>query len=409
MSAEQHKRLLMIEVGGRGGVADYTEELSRALAALGWSITLATASDHLYPSMEGVRPQGLFHYLRDSTRIGLTLRKRGFGRILNGARFLFSLPRLMRLARHADIVHTQGWETPQLGLVAVLCLRMTHTPVVQTMHGTFDRTTSFPRTRRLVRRLTGRLTARTIVHTQADLASMRPILGPRAVVIPHGEYGGLARSGGEAERDQARAALGIPAGATVTLMFGQLRTDKGLPDLVEAVARVPSLHLLIGGKDTGGLDAVRERLDVLAGRVTVREGFLDMSEAAQLFSAADTVALPYRMASQSGVLLLSYGFSRPVVVYPTGGMVEAVIDGETGWVCSSATVDALVGALAASVREGPSECLRRGQRGHELAQERFAWPVIARRTGELYEEVLAAPPRMLNAMTRSQSGRSRPS
>jgi len=170
------------------------------------------------------------------------------------------------LARHADIVHTQGWEIPQIGLPAVACLRVTGRPVVHTEHGTFDRTTSFPRTRRLVRRLTGRLTARTVVHTQADLASMRPVLGARAVVIPHGEYGGLARSGGEAKREQARAALGIPEGAPVTLMFGQLRPDKGLSDLVEAVARVPSLHLLIGGKDTGGLAAVRERLDVLAGR-----------------------------------------------------------------------------------------------------------------------------------------------
>lgn len=404
MTPQEGRRLLMIEQGGRGGVADYTAELVAALAAQGWSVTLATAADHRYPPAAGVTVRPVFHYLRGDTRCGRFLRARGLGKPINGVRFLAALPGLMRLARHADIVHTQGWEIPQIGLPAVVCLRLTGRPVVHTEHGTFDRTTSFLRTRRLVRGLTGRLTARTIVHTQADLASMPP-LGPRAVVIPHGEYGGLARRGGEAEREQARAALGIPEGVSVTLMFGQLRTDKGLPDLVEAVARVPSLHLLIGGKDIGGLAAVRGRLDVLAGRVTVCEGFLDMSEAAQLFSAADTVALPYRMASQSGVLLLSYGFSRPVIVYPTGGMVEAVIDGETGWVCSSPTVDALVGALAASATEGAAECLRRGQRGRELAEERFAWPVIARRTGELYEEVLAAPPRMLRAMARSRAQR----
>lgn len=389
MTGAEGRRLLMIEQGGRGGVADYTAELVAALAAQGWNVTLATAADHRYPQTDGVTVRPVFHYLRGRTASARFLRARGLGKPINGVRFLAALPRLMHLARHADIVHTQGWEIPQIGLPAVACLRLTGRPVVHTEHGTFDRTTSFPRTRQLVRRLTGRLTARTIVHTQADLATMRPILGARAVVVPHGEYGGLARSGGPADREQARAALGIPEDAPVTLMFGQLRTDKGLPDLVEAVARVPSLHLLIGGKDTGGLTAVRGRLDMLAGRVTVREGFLAMSEAAQLFGAADTVALPYRMASQSGVLLLSYGFSRPVVVYPTGGMVEAVIDGETGWVCSSATVDALVEALAASVREGAAECLRRGCRGRELSQERFAWPVIARRTGELYEEVLA--------------------
>jgi glycosyltransferase involved in cell wall biosynthesis len=389
MTPPEGRRLLMIEQGGRGGVADYTAELEAALAVQGWRVTLATAADHRYPSTEGVTVRPVFHYLRGNTKCARVLRALGLGRPINGVRFLASLPRLMRLARHADIVHTQGWEIPQIGLPAVACLRVMGRPVIRTEHGTFDRTRSFLRTRRLVRRLTGRLTARTIVHTQADLASMPPVFGARAVVIPHGEYGGLAQSGGEAKREQARAALGIPEGAHVTLMFGQLRTDKGLPDLVEAVARVPTLHLLIGGKDTGGLAAVRERLGTLAERVTVREGFLDMGEAAQLFSATDTVALPYRMASQSGVLLLAYGFSRPVVIYPTGGMVEAVLDGETGWVCSSATVDALAQALSASVREGNAECLRRGQRGRELAEERFAWPVIARRTGELYREVLA--------------------
>ena len=95
-----------------------------------------------------------------------------------------------------------------------------------------------------------------------------------------------------------------------------------------------------------------------------------------------------RTASQSGVLLLAYGFARPVVIYPAGGMVEAVLDGETGWICAQASVPALAQALADSARAGHEECLRRGLSGRALANERFAWPVIARRTGELYREVL---------------------
>jgi glycosyltransferase involved in cell wall biosynthesis len=226
------------------------------------------------------------------------------------------------------------------------------------------------------------------VHSEADLALMAPLIGERAIVIPHGEYGGLARSGGGAGRGAARAALGIEPDVPVTLMFGQLRSDKGLGDLVAALEQVPELHLLIGGQDIGGLAEVSQRLQTLAGRVTVREGFLDMSQAAELFAAADTVALPYRAASQSGVLLLAYGFARPVIIYPVGGMVEAVIDGETGWICAQPDVDSLVAALADSVRVGAQECLRRGERGSALANERYSWSVIARRTGALYAEVI---------------------
>jgi len=281
-----------------------------------------------------------------------------------------------------------------LGLLAIICLRLTGATVVQTEHNTFDRRDSLIRTRQAVRRALRRLTARTIVHTQADLARVQAGARDRVVVIPHGEYGALARTGGSADRDTARTALGIEPDAPVTLMFGQLRTDKGFDDLLSALARVPSLQLLVGGKDLGALTTARPRLlsRELAGRVIIREGFLDMREAAQLFAAADTVVLPYKLASQSGVLLLAYGFRRPVIVYPVGGLLEAVLDGETGWICARSDPDALADALAASVVAGWPECRRRGEAGAALAEERFAWPVIARRTGELYGEVLAGEP-----------------
>ena len=125
MNGSPGTRLLMIEQGGRGGVADYTAELTRALAGQGWSITLATADDHRYAPVEGVKIVPVFHYVREHTGIGGRLRRRGLGRIANGVCFLLALPRLMGLAARADIVHSQGWEIPQIGLLAIACLRLT--------------------------------------------------------------------------------------------------------------------------------------------------------------------------------------------------------------------------------------------------------------------------------------------
>jgi glycosyltransferase involved in cell wall biosynthesis len=391
MSEASRRRLLVIEQGGRGGVSDYAGALLGALAEDGWTVALATASDHLYPPIPGVAVHPIFHYLRDTTPLARTLRRYRLGQAVNGVRFLLALPRMYGLARKADVVHTQGWENPELGLAATVCLRLAGAPVVQTLHGIVERSGHALRMRRLITRVTAAITARTIVHTQADLALLPDTALARTVVIPHGEYGGLARTGGEADRAAARAALGIGADTPATLMFGQLRADKGLGDLVEAMRRLPTLHLLIGGQDLGALSALAEQLHSreLAGRVTIREGYLDMGAAAELFAAADTVSLPYPSASQSGVLLLAYGFHRPVVIYPVGGLVEAVIDGETGWICSRPDVDALVDSLSQSIDAGASECLRRGLQGARLAEERFSWRAIAHRTGELYEQVLA--------------------
>lgn len=380
-------RVLMIEQGGRGGVADYTAELIGALAAEGWQVTLATAADHCYQPISGVAVHGVFHYVRGHTALGRAVRAARLGRLANGLRFLLDLPRLLGLARDVDVIHTQGGEYAPLVVIADVCLRSTGAPIVQTPHNTFERGRSLRRTHALL----ARLTARTIVHTHADLQRVPSTADGRVVVIPHGEYGGLAGQGGPADRDRARAQLGIAPDVPVTLLFGQLRLDKGLGDLLAALTRIPDLQLLVGGREEGALAASRAQLQssALAGRVTVYEGYLDMSDAATLFAATDTVSLPYAVASQSGVLLLAYGFHRPVIVYPVGGLVEAVRDGETGWICSRPDVDALVDALAAAAEVGWPECRRRGEAGARLAQERFAWPAIARRTSELYGEVLA--------------------
>lgn len=380
-------RLLMIEQGGRGGVADYTAQLTRALAAEGWRIDLATAEDHLFEPVPGVSAHGVFHYVRGRGRLARAVRRVGLGPIANGLRFLLAIPSLVRLGRRCDVAHSQGWEFLPLGLVAIVCLRLAGVRIGQTSHNTFPR----GREQRWTCWWLARLTAFTIVHAEADLPRV-PSAASCVAVIPHGEYGALARDGGAVDRDAARAELGIAPDAAVTLLFGQLRLDKGLGEVLAALPRVPGLQLLVAGKEEGALAAARAQLadPAIAARVTVREGFFTMSEAAKLFAAADTVVLPYAAASQSGVLLLAYGFQRPVVVYPVGGMVEAVLDGETGWICARPDADALADALADAAAAGWSECRRRGEAGARLARERYAWPAIASRTGEVYLRALAA-------------------
>ena len=181
MSAATSRRLLMIEQGGRGGVTDYTADLVGAIAAEGWAVTLATADDHRFPHVDGVTVVPVFRYARGHSRLARAARERGLGKVINGLRFLAALPRLASLARNADIVHSQGWEVAQLGPIALACLRLTGTPVVQTEHGTFTRDADeLLGTSGAARRLTGRLAARTIVHTQADLERVERRLTRRA-------------------------------------------------------------------------------------------------------------------------------------------------------------------------------------------------------------------------------------
>jgi D-inositol-3-phosphate glycosyltransferase len=379
------KALLMVEVGGRGGVTDYTADLVGALAADGWAVTLASATDATY-DVRGVRVVRMFHYFRaGSSRIVDALRALRLGPVMNGLAVLAVLPRLTLLARRADVVHSQGEEWPPLGVAMMAALRLARRPIVYTAHNTFDRVGAHSPSRDLIYRMASRV----IVHTQADVEAMGPRFGPRTVRIPIGESGTLAATAGPPPpRATARAQLGIAPDAVMALLFGQLRADKGVGDLLDALSEVPQVQGLIAGPDDGALDALRPRIAALGDRVALHEGFHPIAQVATFFAAADAVVLPYPRASASAVLMLAYGFARPVVAYPVGGLPEAVIEGETGWLCERADPDALAQALRAVAQAGAAECERRGQAGQAFAHEQFAWPVIARRTGELYEALI---------------------
>jgi glycosyltransferase involved in cell wall biosynthesis len=148
--------------------------------------------------------------------------------------------------------------------------------------------------------------------------------------------------------------------------------------------------VLVAGENHGGLagSASRLRSPRLRGRVTVLEGFQPIDQVGRLFAAADLVALPYRRASQSGVLHLAYGFARPVVAYPAGGLPEAVLAGATGWICREATAPALAEALGEAAVAGHAELRRMGENGRRWAGDMFDWDRIAAATETVYQRSL---------------------
>lgn len=376
---------MLLEPLGRGGIAEYTRELAVALAGESATVEVLTARDHGYGAPAGVTVAGLVPWLRASGRVSRALRAARLGPVVNALKFVALLPRIVRHARRAELVHIQGFYFPPLLALAMLLIRAAGVPVVHTPHNTFDR----GRAHRLPRRVMAGSSARTIVHARADLPALpRP---ERGVVVPLGEFGRAARESPPADRDGARARLGARDDETVVLLYGQLRPDKGIDDLLRAAAGQPPLRVVLAGEELGGLaqaapELARSELD---GRVVVLSGFQDAARTAELFAAADVVALPYRRASQSAVLFLAYGFERPVVVYPVGGLAEAVVPGETGWVCAASTPESLGEALEEIHRAGSRERMRRGAAGRSLAETDYSWASIARKTLGVYREAMA--------------------
>ena len=70
------------------------------------------------------------------------------------------------------------------------------------------------------------------------------------------------------------------------------------------------------------------------------------------FSAADVVALPYKNASQSGVIQIAYHYDTPVVVTNVGGLSEMVDEGNSGNIIPPEDPMALAKTISVNLKNG---------------------------------------------------------
>ncbi|HEY4253826.1 MAG TPA: glycosyltransferase [Roseomonas sp.] len=105
------------------------------------------------------------------------------------------------------------------------------------------------------------------------------------------------------------------------LFFGRFRSYKGLDLLRDAwaiaIAARPDATLRVVGD--GNLEAIAPGLAGLPG-VTIEQGWVSDDAMAGIVSAAGTLVLPYREASQSGVLPIALALGVPVVATTVGGL-----------------------------------------------------------------------------------------
>ena len=143
----------------------------------------------------------------------------------------------------------------------------------------------------------------------------------------------------------------------VVLFFGHVRRYKGLEDLVAAMPLVRKeipATLVVAGRFFTPLRKIRAMVDRAGAGDAVRlhPGYVPGDEVADLFSCADVVALPYREASQSGIVAQAALFGRPVVATAVGGLVEAV--GDRGILVPPAHPSALADGIVRALRNPPS-------------------------------------------------------
>jgi len=194
--------------------------------------------------------------------------------------------------------------------------------------------------------------------------------------------------------DILRARYGV-GDAPVILAISRLVHRKGHDLLIKALplvrAQVPNVRLILGG--TGPEEAALRALAreselnptsphiIFAGRIAD-------SEMVDHYRMATVCALPSRQGPRDvegfGIVCLEANACEvPVVASDTGGITDAVADGETGILVPQENVEALAGALIRLLKD-PALASRMGKRGRARVLEGLTWQA----TGDRYLDLM---------------------
>jgi glycosyltransferase involved in cell wall biosynthesis len=309
-------------------------------------------------------------------------------------RALFQLLRCFRELRPAT-VHSL---TPKAGLLAMLASWLAYVPLrFHTFTGQVWATRAGI-SRSLLKGI-DRLIALCASQVFADSASQCRFLEDEGVVrrgaisvLGQGSVAGvdLARFRPDpVARATLRALTGVADAAPIFLFVGRLVRDKGVFDLVEAFAALNDLHghweLWMVGPDEDGLQTtLQAEGERLGWRI---RWFGPTPKPESYMAAADVFVLPSYREGFGSVIIEAAACGIPSIAYRTDGVIDAIVDGRTGFFVDKGDVQGLSDAMN---RLG-AECSTRkklGQAAHLRAASEFSSASVSKAWLDFYSSVL---------------------
>lgn len=314
-------------------------------------------------------------------------------------RAVLALARIIRRNRY-HIVHAH---TPKAGLVGMLAAWLAGARGrIYTIHG-LPAETAVGLTRLLLL-LSDRAAARAanvVLVVSPSLAeqvrSKRVAAEPKLRMLGDGTACGIdvrrftpsddTRRQGVRKREE----LGIPSDARVLGFVGRLVRDKGVDVIVDVfgLLRVhrPELHLLLLGDYEPDRGRVPERtVERIENDPRIKHVSFDW-DPAPYYAAMDVLLLATLREGFGQVVLEAASMEIPTVATRATGCVDAIVDGETGFLVGIGDVDAMARAAGALLDD---EALRRriGRAARERALRLFADERLLEEHVRLYQTML---------------------
>jgi len=195
------------------------------------------------------------------------------------------------------------------------------------------------------------------------------------------------------QRTALRLRFGLDEYNPVLLSVSRLERNKGYHVLLDALASVQDAlgeqwrWLLVGeGKEAQALEQQAERLGLSSHVMFV--GRLSDTELHSLYEEVDLFVHPTLYEGSSLVTLEAMIHRLPIIATAAGGIPDKVFPGRNGLLVPPGDVDALAKALRTAL-DLRNQWRRWGEESARIVETTFAWPIVARRTKQEYEQMLA--------------------
>jgi len=177
----------------------------------------------------------------------------------------------------------------------------------------------------------------------------------------------------------------------VRLLFvGQLGARKGVPELLQALSRIPRLPFawsitMAGDGDIGGAQQLALELGILD-RVTFT-GWLDSVQIRGLLESSDVLILPSHAEGFPMAIVEAFAYGVAVISSPVGAIAEIVLNNENGLLVSVGDVNALEQAIEALCLDGQFR-ERLGLAGRRAWEGHLNIAIYANRLVEIWFDVV---------------------
>ena len=169
------------------------------------------------------------------------------------------------------------------------------------------------------------------------------------------------------------------------LFFGRINPYKGVDNLLEIVRLCPEIQFnVIGRVDPQMQDVV----DQLAKEMNVKlnNDYVTDEEMRKAFINCDWVIVPYNSASQSGIIIDAYKYSRPVIAFVVGAISEQVDNHKSGYLVRAGDNKKFADILKKAMNLNIDEYNAMSRYAYQYGSKKYAKPGAVERFVKLLEE-----------------------